>query len=407
MYRLLLITASCDGEDVGEAWVGFQWASRLAARHDVTVLTMHRRDRTPPSRQVRDARIIEWRDPRLFAAQERLNSMLKPGWIPFYRSARHWIQEALARGERFDVAHQLLPVAMRYPSPVAGLGIPYLVGPVGGSLEDPPGFTDDSSPWYVRLRGIDRLRLRRDPLLRRTYLDASCVLGIAPYVSETLSDLDIRRFEVMSETGLTELPALGSRSASDGTVHLLYVGRVVRTKGLRDAIRAVARVRTSVPVVLDVVGDGPDRSACEALVAELALGAVRFHGRQPREHVERFYRDADIFVFPSYREPGGNVVFEAMGYGVPLVVSDRGGPGSFVDDTCAIRVHPRNPDDYAEDLASAITRLVDDPALRARMGDAARKRVAETAIWDRKVERLEALYREVLVGAGERLRDAS
>ena len=43
-HRLLLITASCDGEDVGEAWVGFQWASRLAARHDVTLLTMHRRD---------------------------------------------------------------------------------------------------------------------------------------------------------------------------------------------------------------------------------------------------------------------------------------------------------------------------------------------------------------------------
>ena len=145
----------------------------------------------------------------------------------------------------------------------------------------------------------------------------------------------------MSETGLTALPALGARPPSDGMVHLLYVGRLVRTKGLRDAIRALSRMKTSTPVVLDVVGDGPDRSASEALAGELALGsAVRFHGRQPRDRVEQFYRAADIFVFPSYREPGGNVVFEAMGYGVPLVVSDRGGPASFVDDTCAIRVHP-------------------------------------------------------------------
>ena len=160
----------------------------------------------------------------------------------------------------------------------------------------------------------------------------------------------------MSETGLTELPTLGDRPASDGTVHLLYVGRLVRTKGLRDAIRALARLTTSTPVVLEVVGDGPDRAACEALVAELGLGrAVRFHGRQPRERVEGFYRSADIFVFPSYREPGGNVVFESMGYGVPLVVSDLGGPGSFVDETCAIRVHPNDPDQYADDLAAAIT----------------------------------------------------
>lgn len=365
---------------------------------------MHRRDKTPPSRQVRNARIVEWRDPKLFARQERLNSMLKPGWIVFYHDARRWIQKALARGEHFDLAHQLIPVAMRYPAPVAGLGIPYFIGPVGGSLEDPPGFGDDTSAWYVRLRGLDRLRLRRDPWLRRTYLDADCVLGIAPYVREALADLDLRRFEIMSETGLAELPALGARPASDGTVHLLYVGRLVRTKGLRDAIRAVARLTTSTPVVLEVVGDGPDRSACEALVKELRLGdVVRFHGRQPRDRVERFYGDADIFVFPSYREPGGNVVFESMGYGVPLVVSDRGGPGSFVDDTCAIRVHPTNPDQYADELAVAITRLVDDPALRAQMGVAARKRAAETALWDRKVERLEALYREVLVTPGEGL----
>ena len=82
MRRLLLITSACDGEDVGEAWVGFQWASRLAARHDVTLLTMHRRDRTPPSQQIRNARVVEWRDSKLLASQERFNSMLKPGLDP-------------------------------------------------------------------------------------------------------------------------------------------------------------------------------------------------------------------------------------------------------------------------------------------------------------------------------------
>lgn len=402
MRRLLLISSSCDGEDVGEAWVGFQWVSRLAARHDVTVLTMHRRDRTPPSRQVRNARIVEWPDPKLFAYQERLNSMLKPGYVPFYRGARRWIRDALARGERFDVAHQLLPVAMRYPCPAAGLGIPYLIGPVGGSLENPPGFADDTAPWYVRLRGLDRLRLRRDPLLRRTYTEADCVLGIAPYVRETLEGLALRRFEVMSETGLTELPALDERRSSDEAVRLLYVGRLVRTKGLRDAVRALGRVATSTGVVLDVVGAGPDRSASEALVAELGLGdVVRFHGWQSREQVQRFYREADVFVFPSYREPGGNVVFEAMGYGLPLVVSDIGGPGAAVDESCAIRVSPANPDQFADDLAAAITRLVDDPHLRVTLGAAARQRVAETALWDRKVEQLEALYDDVLAQRGE------
>jgi glycosyltransferase involved in cell wall biosynthesis len=398
VHRLLLITSACDAEDVGEAWVGFQWVSRLAARHDVTLLTMHRRDRTPPSRQIEGARVIEWPDAKVFARQERLNSLLKPGYIPFYRGARRWIRTALARGERFDVIHQLLPVAMRYPSPATGLGVPYLIGPVGGSLENPPGFADDTAPWFMRLRSLDRLRLQADPLLRRSYERADCVLGIAPYVRETLEGLDLRRFEIMSETGLTELPILGEPASRAGdVVRLLHVGRLVRTKGLRDAINALGQLTTSTPVRLDVVGEGFDRVACEALVTELGLDdAVRFHGWQPRERVQDFYRDADIFVFPSYREPGGNVVFESMGYGLPLVVSDLGGPGFVVDESCGIRVHPESPEQYARDLAAAITRLVDDPELRARLGAGARRRVTEIAVWDRKVEQLEALYDDLL-----------
>ena len=98
--------------------------SRLAARHDVTLLTMHRRDRTPPSEQLPGVRIVEWPDPKLSGRHDRLNSLLKPGYIPFYREARRWIREALERRERFDVAHQLLPVAMRCRLPPPGSACP-------------------------------------------------------------------------------------------------------------------------------------------------------------------------------------------------------------------------------------------------------------------------------------------
>jgi glycosyltransferase involved in cell wall biosynthesis len=387
------MTSACDGEDVGEAWVGYQWVSRLAARHDVTLLTMRRRDRTPPSEQLPGVRILEWPDAKVLARNERLNSMLKPGYVPFYVGARRWIREALERGEHFDFAHQLLPVAMRYPSPAAGLGLPYIIGPVGGSLSNPPGFEDETAPWFVRLRGLDRLRMQWDPLLRRSYEGAACVIGIAPYVMETLGGLSLRRFEVMSETALTELPAPGPPRTRGNLVRLLYVGRIVRTKGLRDAIGALAQLKTSTPVRLDVLGEGPDRDTTEAMVEELNLGdVVHFHGWQPRERVAEFYRAADVFLFPSYREPGGNVIFESMGYGLPLVISDRGGPASFVDESCAFRIAPENPDQYRAALAAAITRLVDDPSLRTRMGEAAIRRVAQTGVWDRKVEQLEELY---------------
>jgi glycosyltransferase involved in cell wall biosynthesis len=402
VLKLLLVAPACDGEDIGEAWVAFQWVRRLAARHEVTLVTYYKRGHAPVSRQLEGLRTIEWPEPPGLSRAERFNSMLMPGYLPFYYRARRWIRTALAAGERFDVAHQPVPVALRYPSPLAGLGIPFVLGPVGGSLSSPPGFQaeEGTTPWYVRLRALDELRLRRDPLLRRTYAEAACVLGIAPYVKEFLAGTPVRRFEVMSETGISELPEPVVRGARPGDVRLLFVGRIVRTKGTRDAIRALALVR-DLPVFLDIVGEGFDRAACESLAAELGVGSrVRFHGWLPRAEVDDLYRRADVFFFPSYREPGGNVPFEAMGHGLPLIVSDLGGPGNVVDETCGFRVHPVSPGQYARDLSVALRSLASDPGLRSKLGDGARRRAAEIGLWDNKVEQMESLFAEILGEAG-------
>jgi glycosyltransferase involved in cell wall biosynthesis len=394
----MLIIAQCDGEDVGELWSAYQWVRRLAARHDVTLLTCYKRGRTPASRQLAGVRVIEWAEPPGLRRAERFNSMVKPAYIPFYLHCRRWLRRFLAEGGQFDVAYQPVPLAMRYPSPAVGMGIPFVIGPVGGSLPSPPGFDaeEGAAPWYVGLRRLDALRMRRDPLLRRTYEQASCVIGIAPYVRDILAGVTLQRFEVISDAGIERLPDSVTRTAVHDDIRLLFVGRLIRTKGVRDAIRALGLIR-DLPTVLDIVGDGADRTTCESLTTELGLTSrVRFHGRLPREQVDAFYRSADVFVFPSYREPGGHVVFEAMAHGLPLVVSDIGGPGTAVDDSSGIRVHPRSPTQYPHDLAAALRQLVSDPERRQALGDGARRRVGDIALWDSKVERLEGICTDIL-----------
>ena len=168
---------------------------------------------------------------------------------------------------------------------------------------------------------------------------------------------------------------------------------------MRDVLHALGLTDPALGLTLDVAGDGPDRPACERLTIELGLvDRVRFHGRLSRTEVDTLYRDADIFVFPSFREAGGNVAFEAMGWGLPLIVSDIGGPGAAVDDSCGIRIHPERPEQYARDIAEAIVRLARDPVLRRRLGDAARSRVTDVGLWDSKIDRIDALYRDLVDG---------
>lgn len=401
MTRLLLLAPDCDGADVGEAWVTMQWVKRIAERHDVTVLVQRKRDRPSVRSQLPGVRVVEWVQPPVVGRFERLNSLLKPGYAWYYARVRRWLREARRRGEVFDLAHQLSPVAMRYPSPLAGTGTPYLLGPTGGSLETPPAFREEEggTPWFVGLRSLDRLRLRRDPWLRRGYAEAACVIGIADYVAELLADVPVRRFVAISDTGVEELPDLVERVRQPGGLRVLFVGRVIRTKGVRDAVRAVAAAR-EVVARFDVAGEGYDRAACEALADELGVAdLVRFHGRVPHEEVGRFYAEADAFLFPSYREPGGIVVAEAMSWGLPVVVCDRGGPASTVGDDAGIRVPARDPQQYAADLAAALRRLAADPELAARLGAAARRRVEEVGVWSTKVDALDRLYAEVLGGA--------
>ena len=392
-----MIAPACDGEDVGESWLAFQWANLLSTHYDLTLLTTYKQGHTPPSEQLQGVRVLEWSEPPMVGRLERLNSLLQPAYLPFYVRARRWIRKRMTEGERFDVAHQVVPVAMRYPSPAAGLGIPMIIGPVGGSLESPPAFVADegATPWYQRLRRLDAWRMRHDRLLRSTYESAECVIGIAPYVQEFLAELPLQRFEVMSETAVHEVRPRIDRSDRSGTVRLLHVGRIVRTKGLRDTIAALDHLR-DLDVALDVVGDGNDREACESLARDLGVtDRVTFHGAIPRAAVDEFYERSDVFVFPSYREPGGNVSLEAMAFSLPLIVCDRGGPGANVDDSCAFLLPAVSPEQLAADCAAAIRTLVEDRGLRIRMGDAARERAASVHLWPQRVTSMVRLYDEI------------
>ena len=263
--RLLLVATTIDRDDVGEAWVAYQWAAHLSRRHDVTVLTYRKRGSPAIAPQLPDARVVEWLEPPIVGRFERFNALFKPGYFGFLWRARRWISKAAARGEFFDLAHQVVPVAMRYPSPLVAGPFKYILGPVGGGLNSPAAFSaEETDPWYQRLRQLDQWRLRHDPWLRATYERAACVLGIADYVATALSDLDIKRLEILSETALTSVPQVSQRDQVAATpqrpLRLLFVGRVIRSKGARDLVAAMARL-SGEDVVADVVGDGFDLPA--------------------------------------------------------------------------------------------------------------------------------------------------
>lgn len=397
--KVLLIAPNVDGTDVGEALMAFKWAEALAAHVDLTVLCFQRPGRADIAAQLPGARVVTWPEPAWALRRERLNAMLKPAWPVFAGHVRRWIAAAGARGDRFDIAHQLMPQAARYPSPLRHFDTPYIIGPLGGALDTPAAFRAEagSAPMFTRLRSLDALRFRHDPWLRASYARAACILGVAPYMQDVLADVLIKRFEPVLELGVDAVAPDRTRRMEPGHLKVLHVGRAVRTKGLRDVVRALALLPDLPHVTLTSAGAGEELAPCRAEAERLGVaGRVRFLGRVPRDEVEALYETHDVFCFPSFREPAGGVLYEAMRQGLPVITADRGGPASIVDETSGLKIAVTDPDTYAADIAAALRRLAGAPDLRARLGAGARAKVAREGLWTEKARKMVDLYGRIV-----------
>lgn len=165
----------------------------------------------------------------------------------------------------------------------------------------------------------------------------------------------------------------GRREGLDGVL-LLYVGRVSREKGLEFlscAFRGLVDAGHRASLV--IVGDGPYRSE---LQQELSDYPVRFTGYLAGQQLAAAYASADLFVFPSATDTFGNVVLEAQASGLPVIVTDQGGP-------CELMLHEETgltiPPGNSEALRQAIIRLLETPDILAAMGRRARSFVEERA----------------------------
>lgn len=172
------------------------------------------------------------------------------------------------------------------------------------------------------------------------------------------------------------------------------VGRLVYYKGFEHLVQAM----TQVDGKLLIVGDGPLRGALEDRVRELGLGGrVVLLGKV--DDIAPFFHAADVFVLPSIArsEAFGIVQLEAMACGKPVVNTslDSGVPYVSRDGESGLTVPPGR----ADALARAVNRLLDDPELRARYGEAAARRVQEEFSQITMARRMVELYREVLDGS--------
>ena len=394
--HILLSAFACSPVWGSEPGVGWRWALELARHHDVTVLThSHFRAQIEPLAAAGHTEGIrfEWFSvPGVGGHPHRqLNSRLYY-WL-WQWTLRRRVKALLAR-QRCDAIHHLTWGTYRFPSFLGGLGVPLIVGPVGGG-EGAPWRLWRHWPWreqlFYALRQGSILASRWDPFVVESMRRADCVLTKTQQTRDALpASARTKAFDA-SEIGVADVADPSHRPHDEGApLQLLYAGRLIGGKGVPYLLPMMRRLLDrGVAVHLTLAGDGRLAPWLRQRIATLGLQShVRLLGKVDRPRMPALYDANDLLVFPSWQDSSGNVVTAALARGVPVLCLDLGGPCLAVDADCACVVSTAGLDDHgvAAALADEVVRLARQRGLLRAMSTAALRR-ARQLTWAAQVDR--------------------
>jgi glycosyltransferase involved in cell wall biosynthesis len=401
--RVLVLGPDCDPEQISMPYVTFSHAAALAQLNDVTLVV-----RAPREASVRRAkapfrtievvrlrwldRIYAWSLRRIFKYNfnnQALTASYYPLYLAFERRAWRQLRQRILAGE-FDVVLRIYPMNAVFPSLFAFFlrkgPIPFVIGPLNGGLPYAQGFSqaDNQKQWISGLRRLYRFM----PFSRSTYRNAAAIIAASSQTCAEFASYRDKLFFV-PEPGIARSLCFGeTRSTEPGAkLELIFVGGLIPCKACDLALRAAAPLLRDGSARFTVVGDGPERGRLEQLAESLGIEkAVWFCGWVGHEEVLRRLRSADVMVFPSVRDFGAGVVFEALATGAVPVVADFGGPGDIVHSQVGFKVPLTNESEFVAQMEKILTELAHN---RDRIEQLRRQGMAyarERLTWDAKAQ---------------------
>ncbi|MDZ4065180.1 MAG: glycosyltransferase family 4 protein, partial [Coriobacteriia bacterium] len=334
--RVVVEAYACSPGRGSEPGNGWNWPLHLAHEGcDVTVLTIPRwRDsiepvlaHTPVTMQVEYMPVSEWPLRLGWMIGSKLQYLL---WLRTAARRARDLHESLP----FDVAHHVSYGSLAGGTRLWGLGIPLVLGPVGGGQVAPPSmrpYFGRQWPGEVIRSFVVKYVIPHSPFTRRACRAADLVLTSNEQTAELARRLGARNVRISApDSGLPVgygTDRVPNRVVANG-MRLVWVGRIFAIKALPLALDALELVDDPA-VTLDVLGGGTGADQVERWIGERGLAdRVRYHGAVDWERVRDFYRSSDVMLFTSVRDSCAAQLLEAMAFGLPIIALDHQGTSS-------------------------------------------------------------------------------
>ena len=322
---------------------------------------------------------------------------LMAGLLPSYIAAGSAAARRIVREGRFDVVHAFWPI----PHGIFGLA--------ARSASDAAlvsTFFSAELNWKGAARSVF------GPILTRIVEGSDALTVISSYTGKRL-----REFVPDAETVTIPFGAAAKnqtlepareRHAGD-KFELLFVGRLVRRKGVDVLLRAADMLKGDQRLHVTIVGGGPEKAALENLASTLGVTNVTFSGLVTESQIDELFRACDALVLPAIVTESGDteglgvVLIEAMGYGKPVIASAAGGITDIVSDgETGLLVAPGD----AGALSTAIRNAMDGPAEMRAMAERGTAFAERAFGWDAIVTRLIETYTAAIAARTQHWRES-
>jgi glycosyltransferase involved in cell wall biosynthesis len=401
--RVLAVAASTHPDRGSEPGLGWGWIEALAAYHEMWVITGEREG----NREAIERRLAEIPD---VAQHIHLHFIPRPDgpWLErvfppyYYRLYRQWHMAAFDLAKRlaaqvpFDLTHQINMTGYREPGFLWKLGLPFVWGPVGGTVNVPLRFAATFGPgafcYHLAKTVVNNLQLRYHPRVRQALRRADGFI--------TSNSVERRNFLRIWGKDSTVIPDSGPprgtlpvrRRPAGAALRMAWSGIHVSRKALPLVLHAVARLPSTLPWHLDIVGEGPMTRRWTRLAGRLGVGPrCTWHGWVSTARAREIVAGADVLAFLSLHEGMPTVVMEALAMGVPVVCLDTCGQGDIVDSSCGIKIPVTSPGEVIARTASSLGTLAGDRALIATLRAGCHQRIAAVS-WEHKVRRMNEVF---------------
>ena len=337
-----------------------------------------------------------------------LHHMLSyPVYAEFNHKVYNRFRGDVERGD-YNIVHALTPILPRYPVKIQKAcrqKTPFILGPVNGGLPFPDNFglvAKKESAHFNFLRYFSNLI----PGYKATYQKAKIVFAGSSYTQALLQkmfSINPPKLKLFFENGISQ-EFLSQKHkkvirGENAPFNLLFVGRLVPYKGADMILSALSMVEKNIreKLFLTIVGDGPEKINLKKQAIDLHLEEqVRFTGWVDHRKTLEYYRDADVFCFPSVREFGGAVVLEAMATGLPSIVVNHGGISEYVTSETGFKIDPLSKDHIIHEIKNILQHLISDKDLYGKLSEKACLHASKFE-WNNKAEQMVAIYQKALL----------